>query len=353
MKFSGSGRWILGFDSRCSTFEQVAAHIAQLSDGLLTVRDLNEPEVAEWRVQAFGANSLLRPTLFALSESRVKAWTGAALTLQLGRLLGPRKLWQVIGHLGDVVDPPARVSSPGRRAMMQRGVTGAAAAFVLLANDAGQSLLRASAQETPEDISADENDLTGDARRRYTVRKVTGNVVDSMRQRALDNRHFITIHDHFAENADWRYEGHEVARVLDRGKQMWTTYGRIFKRRGDQQWAYAVYFRDPDGREWSRGYIWRGDRITREYQVQNGTLRSDEVSVGPSSQDLECAIDAVLCAGVITGGCAVGGMYIAVTCPITIGLTCGAASALGATCGITGGDAYTGCQQWASDGKCG
>lgn len=113
---------------------------------------------------------------------------------------------------------------------------------------------------------------------------------------------------------------------------------------------------EADGKDWSLGYVWRGDTVTDEYYVQNGNLRNDDGRV-TTEQTLppyidECGIDNVLCHGVVVGGCAVGGLYAIAACTASAGALCLAASTLAAECGIEGGDALAGCRQWASEGKC-
>lgn len=54
----------------------------------------------ELRRQAQGAGAPWVPTLLVVDENGVCAWTGAALTMKLARLLGPVQLISVGSGLG-------------------------------------------------------------------------------------------------------------------------------------------------------------------------------------------------------------------------------------------------------------
>jgi hypothetical protein len=134
----------------------------------------------------------------------------------------------------------------------------------------------------------------------------------------------------------------------------------ILKRRGEFTWAYVVYGEEDGGKSWSRGYVWRGERFTNQYYVQNGNIRDDGGRVGASVptaaapwDDIDvCDVDNALCWGVVLDGCTVGGMVIALTCGPSVGVTCATGGALVTECGLQGGDAMAGCRKWASDGTC-
>ncbi len=91
--------WILGFDGDCATCAQLAAEVARLADGRLTVRSLREPEVAAWRVQALGPDAPWTPTLFRIAGDQVQAWTGRQMAWQLARLLGPGRALTLASQL--------------------------------------------------------------------------------------------------------------------------------------------------------------------------------------------------------------------------------------------------------------
>ncbi len=130
---SGNERWILGFDGGCTMCNDLPGRIDVISQGTLTVRNLRDPELGRWRRKAFGESTPWEPALFLITEDGVQGWTGRGMVVQLGRLLGPTKAWQVARILGDVVTPSSAANHlVGRRGFIkQLGGVALAAAFLV------------------------------------------------------------------------------------------------------------------------------------------------------------------------------------------------------------------------------
>lgn len=128
-------RWILAFDSSCSTCRKLSAVIANACDGKLEVRPLASADVQHWRAQALGPQAPWAPTLLCIGTS-VRAWPGKRMALMLGRHLGPRLSVKVLYALGEmrekarsqpVVDvPDQQVRAGMRRGQFLRVAAGAA-----------------------------------------------------------------------------------------------------------------------------------------------------------------------------------------------------------------------------------
>lgn len=102
--------WILAFDADCRFCEEVVDRVRVSVDGTLTTAGLTEPRIRDLRVRALGEGAEWAPTLLAVDGDQVRAWTGAALSLRLARLLGPSDSLRVVRALRDldVLRPPSR-----------------------------------------------------------------------------------------------------------------------------------------------------------------------------------------------------------------------------------------------------
>lgn len=101
-------RWVLGFDAGCTTCNGLARRIEDLAAGGLTVQGLRDPDVRAWRQQVFGAEASWTPTLFAVTDTTVRAWTGPGMIWRVVRLLGPGKAWHILRALATLPDPARR-----------------------------------------------------------------------------------------------------------------------------------------------------------------------------------------------------------------------------------------------------
>ncbi|WP_447034624.1 bacteriocin fulvocin C-related protein [Streptomyces sp. DSM 118878] len=107
--------WILAFDAGCRFCEEVADQVENSVDGTLTTAALTDPRIRALRVRALGEGAEWAPTLLAVDGDQVRAWTGAALSLRLARLLGPADSLRVVRALRGL----DTLRSPGRRGILK------------------------------------------------------------------------------------------------------------------------------------------------------------------------------------------------------------------------------------------
>lgn len=86
-------RYLL-FDSGCSVCSELARNVEYQSKGRLSAQSLGDLKVQEWLEQA-KPGWQWEPTLLELEERRARAFTGVSLRVQLLRVLGLRRSWQV------------------------------------------------------------------------------------------------------------------------------------------------------------------------------------------------------------------------------------------------------------------
>lgn len=82
-------RWLLAFDASCGTCKGIAHAVGRACRGRLEMPPLADAEVRRLREKALGPGPEWAPTLLHIDGDRVRAWTGAAMALPLGRRLGP------------------------------------------------------------------------------------------------------------------------------------------------------------------------------------------------------------------------------------------------------------------------
>lgn len=308
-------RWVLGFDGNCDTCSRLAEQVAGLSGGVLTVRSLRSPEVRRWRERALGLDAPWAPTLIAVEGGEVRAWTGAALALRLGRLLGPRRLWQVVGIIGELVDSPISPTSPERRRILRRGITGATAAVALLGGAGShQSPALTRVASAQDEVTSEDNGGND-----WEYVKLRNKDEDRMRRKAKDDRDFNIIEEYFANQRDWRAHGNDAVKLNRGNRHVRDAYARHYKAPGDKEWAHVVYGREDEGKEWAYGFLWRNGRYTDKFFVQNGNLRRDnggrvEAAAQGQPNPIVCAYDAATCKFASTGACVVGTLYGVLFC---------------------------------------
>jgi signal peptidase I len=92
---SASARYVLGFDTRCTTCSRTARLVRQASDSLLETQGLLDPEMRRWRRRPDGSDGPWRPTLAVVDGSDTRTFTGWRMALTLARRLGPGRALQV------------------------------------------------------------------------------------------------------------------------------------------------------------------------------------------------------------------------------------------------------------------
>jgi hypothetical protein len=96
-------RWVLGFDGGCATCRSLAQEIGRLCGDKLSVRNLREPELLRWRMQALGAVLPGRqPSLEVSGGDKVRAWTGLGLAAQLPRVAGSKTAIRILNLVGEI-----------------------------------------------------------------------------------------------------------------------------------------------------------------------------------------------------------------------------------------------------------
>lgn len=133
-------RLVLGFDAGCCTCTGIAKRIEERVGDKLEVMSLRSPQIEEWRKKALGENAPWTPTLFEVEGTKVRAWTGWRMGVQLRRSIGLVGAWRVMQVLGEISVAPevqegslaARVVGGMTRAQFLKGVGGTAVALSVL-----------------------------------------------------------------------------------------------------------------------------------------------------------------------------------------------------------------------------
>ncbi|WP_125728252.1 bacteriocin fulvocin C-related protein [Kibdelosporangium aridum] len=108
-------QWILAFDADCHFCRDVIDRIQASANGALTIAGLKERHIQELRERVLGQEPVWAPTLLAVDGENVRAWTGAALSVRMARLLGVRGSLRVASALKDA----EIVQHPGRRRLLK------------------------------------------------------------------------------------------------------------------------------------------------------------------------------------------------------------------------------------------
>lgn len=314
-------RWILGFDGGCGTCTNLARQIEALSEGRVTARHLREPEVHRWRTQTLGAAAPWTPTLFAVADGRVRAWRRLGMAWQLGRLLGPAKMWQVARLLGESGAPADAAPDPGRRRFL-RIVGGAALGLAVLSGTKALTPLATGAQESQVTIEP------ADAK---TREKMLKQARSDKRVRKLHER---LLADGFSPAGEpvvavGRQNGvvHRTVVVTDyRGGTAGLTATLVFgvEAQGEDPWAYA-------------SVLDNGKPSLALTVTSNGAIevtKAEDVVV--PAQSFECTVCLFLCGGACALGCGVACAYISRGVPPLFWICLGVC---GVVC-VAGGCAY-------------
>ncbi|GLY80194.1 bacteriocin fulvocin C-related protein [Actinoallomurus iriomotensis] len=137
-------RWVLAFDATCGTCKDIAHAVEHACRGKLEVRPLADDEVRRLRERAMGADPVWAPTLLRVDGDRVRAWTGAAMSMTLARRLGPADSVRVIhalgtlrrrsrGHASELPGAPTGRAAIGRAQFLRFGAGAGVAAGLVLA----------------------------------------------------------------------------------------------------------------------------------------------------------------------------------------------------------------------------
>jgi hypothetical protein len=158
-------RWILAFDAGCQSCISISDRVRDaVAEDWLEVRDLAEPEMLELRRRALGDNPPWLPTLIAVDdETQIRAWTGAALSMRLARLLGPARSLRVVRALAQEKTP----ENANRRRFL-KVVPGVAVGGILLSGGA------ASATTGPSGSAGQDVKRVTGAKATATLDKVSG-----------------------------------------------------------------------------------------------------------------------------------------------------------------------------------
>lgn len=173
----GAGRLVLGFDAGCIACTDLARRIKEQVDHKLEIRSLRDPQIQQWRESTLGKDAPWAPTLFEVEGTKVRAWTGWRMGVQLGRFLGPVATWRVMQALGELdTAPRAEEESPFARAVggltrgqFLKGVGGAVVAMTALSG-AGNLASPAGAATITQTTTYSGSELVSVARARCVLR---------------------------------------------------------------------------------------------------------------------------------------------------------------------------------------
>jgi len=151
-------RWVLAFDASCGTCREISRLVAHASEGKLEILPLAHTDVRLWRERSLGSQPPWRPTLIRIHGSDVRAWTGAAMGIRLGRRLGIPLTIRLVRLLGQLSRPEHNYSSEqtnidqsimGRAQFLRLGTGAMVAAGLILA---GRTPALADGEDPPKDI---------------------------------------------------------------------------------------------------------------------------------------------------------------------------------------------------------
>lgn len=301
---SNDTRWILGFDGGCITCTDLARRIEGLAAGRLIARNLRETELLDWRRRTLGPDAPLTPTLFALSDDRVRVWRGLGMALRLGRLLGPGRMWQIAQLLGSGV-ATEEAPSPDRRQFI-RTVGGAALGLAVLTGAKALAPLAAAAGEAITITPAD----------RQTSAQMLARARANQRLQRVAER---LRADGFAPSGD-----PSVLIGRQGGAILRTVVVTPYAGRTAGETASLQFSVEPDGREWAQALVTHQGASEENYFLSvndAGTLETTRVSEIISVALSGCDICKGLCA---VGACGIG-------CGVAAFIVCGplAAACLG------------------------
>lgn len=320
---SSTVRWVLGFDGGCIACTDLARRIEALSEGRLTARHLREPEVHRWRMQTLGVDAPWTPTLFAVAEGRVRAWRRLGMAWQLGRLLGPAKMWRIARLLGESGAPADAAPDPGRRRFL-RTVGGAALGLAVLSGTKALTPLAAGAQG--EQITAE----PADARTR-----------EKMLKQARSDKRVRKLHERLLADG-FRSAGEPVV-VIGRqgGAVLRTVVVAKYVGAKEGETASVAFGMENAGDTWAHAMVRQNGIPTRALIITS----SGEIEVVKAEDVVAPAINwyCVVCSALCGGLC---GLDCVIACAVICGLNplCGfvCAGICGAVCG---GGCAIGCEQ--------
>ena len=123
---------ILAFNADCCKCAKIAAHVERVLRERVEIRSLRNPEVSELRHTVYGDDAPWLPTLIEISDSGVRAWTGASLGYALAARVGLRdslKLLRALGETRAATDSREASHSLSRAKFLRSGAVGGAVVF--------------------------------------------------------------------------------------------------------------------------------------------------------------------------------------------------------------------------------
>src|SRR5215472_5372754 len=116
-------RWILAFDARCTSCNDVISRVRQHAGNRLELANLADSRIREMRHRVFGDDPPWIPALFAVDDGRVRGWTGTRRSLRVAQAISDAEV----------------VRNPQRRTALQ-AVPGIAAGVFLLSGGVASSV---------------------------------------------------------------------------------------------------------------------------------------------------------------------------------------------------------------------
>lgn len=90
---------VLGVDVGHSRCDDLGVRIKEQTGNTLSVRDLRDPSLKEWREHTPSDEGDRAPTLFEVEDAKVKVWSGWRMGWVLSRTIGPAAAWLVMQTL--------------------------------------------------------------------------------------------------------------------------------------------------------------------------------------------------------------------------------------------------------------
>ena len=286
-------RWLLGFDGGCPSCTKVAGRVEELSSGKVSARSLREHEVHHWLSDSLGEGARWAPTLFELTDTRVRAWQGWRMGWRLSRLLGPARTWHVLRALVDANDDDGAAAALSGRRRFLRNLSGAILAASVLSGATALTSLAAAADGNKRKVLALET--AGEGTR-----------VD-MLGRARTDRRVRQLGDYLS-NSGYVAEGDSVFAARQDGQTLRTVAARKFTSATSGSTAYVALGIEASGQTWVGGVVSQNGHVSSTLGLSaNGAVTTTPVPQAAPQTELHPLdpVSCFICQALVQGACGV------------------------------------------------
>lgn len=123
--------WILGFDGGCSLCSGLAREVEEVTQGRLSLIDLNSDDARRFSREAADDIKTFAPTLFRIGQGRTRAYQGARMTIELARVLGLRHALKLSKVVGEQTVNPDVIENESRRRLVKAAVSSGVAGLLI------------------------------------------------------------------------------------------------------------------------------------------------------------------------------------------------------------------------------